>query len=95
MSLILGSVPAVFIGSLFSSSAPDHYVRPVITFVITASGLKYIGLDTTALGWTLCGILFAAAAVWLTYIRPRQLAEARADPERVAPVPPVEPASVD
>jgi uncharacterized protein len=95
VSLILGSVPAVFIGSLFSSSAPDHYVRPVITFVITASGLKYIGLDTTALGWTLCGILFAAAAIWLAYIRPRQIAEARADPGAVAVVPPAEPAGVD
>ena len=27
-SLIIGSVPAVFIGSLISSSAPDRYVRP-------------------------------------------------------------------
>lgn len=95
VSLILGSVPAVFIGSLFSSSAPDHYVRPVITFVIAASGLKYVGLDTTALGWTLCGILFAAAAVWLAYICPRQIAEARADPDPLAVVPPVEPAGVD
>src|SRR5207342_2838599 len=42
VSLILGSVPAVLIGSLFSSTAPDRYVRPVITFVITASGLKYV-----------------------------------------------------
>ena len=64
-SLIIGSVPAVFIGSLFSSSAPDHYVRPAITFVIAASGLKYVGLGTTALGWTLCAILFAAGALWL------------------------------
>ena len=50
-SLIIGSVPAVFIGSLLSSSVPDRYIRPVITFVIFASGLKYIGLGTTALGW--------------------------------------------
>ncbi len=57
VSLILGSVPAVLIGSLFSSTAPDRYVRPVITFVITASGLKYVGLDTETLGWTLCAIL--------------------------------------
>ena len=37
-SLIIGSVPAVLVGSLFSSTAPDRYVRPVITFVIFASG---------------------------------------------------------
>src|SRR6202011_5356974 len=56
-SLIIGSVPAVFIGSLLSSTVPDRYVRPVITFVIFASGLKYIGLDATALGWALCATL--------------------------------------
>jgi uncharacterized protein len=72
ISLIIGSVPAVLIGSLFSSSAPDRYVRPVITFVIAASGLKYIGLGTEELGWTLCGILLAVAVVWLIAKRPWQ-----------------------
>jgi uncharacterized protein len=70
VSLILGSVPAVLIGSMFSSSAPDRYVRPVITFVITASGLKYVGLDTETLGWALCGILLAVALIWLYFRRP-------------------------
>ncbi len=69
-SLIIGSVPAVFVGSLFSSNAPDRYVRPVITFVIAASGLKYVGIDTTTLGWLLCGMLLAAAATWLVVTRP-------------------------
>jgi hypothetical protein len=59
---------------MLSSSAPDHYIRPVITFVIAASGLKYVGVGTTALGWILCGTLLAAAATWLAYIRPRQAA---------------------
>jgi uncharacterized protein len=71
-SLAIGSVPAVFVGSLFSSSAPDHYVRPVITFVIAASGLKYVGIDTTTLGWLLCAMLLAAAASWLVIKRPWQ-----------------------
>jgi uncharacterized membrane protein YfcA len=74
ISLIIGSVPAVLVGSMLSSSAPDRYIRPVITFVIAASGLKYVGVGTTALGWILCGTLLAAAAVWLAYIRPRQSA---------------------
>ena len=56
-SLIIGSVPAVLIGSTVSSSAPDRYIRPVITFVVTASGLKYIGLGTEELGWVLVAIL--------------------------------------
>jgi uncharacterized membrane protein YfcA len=73
-SLIIGSVPAVLVGSLLSSTVPDKYVRPVITFVIFASGLKYIGLDTTALGWTLCAVLAAVGAVYLTAAKPWQTA---------------------
>ena len=65
ISIVLGSVPAVLIGSLLSSRAPDKYIRPVITFVILASGLKYVGLGTTALGWTLGLIVVAVAAALL------------------------------
>jgi uncharacterized protein len=65
ISIILGSVPAVLVGSLLSSRAPDKFIRPVITFVIFASGLKYVGVPTTALGWTLGLILLTAAAAWV------------------------------
>jgi uncharacterized protein len=63
-SLVIGSVPAVLVGSFLSSHAPDRYIRPVITFVIFASGLKYIGLGTTALGLVLAAVLIAGAAAW-------------------------------
>ena len=63
-SLVIGSVPAVLVGSFLSSHAPDRYIRPVITFVIFASGLKYIGLGTTELGWVLAAVLIAGATVW-------------------------------
>jgi uncharacterized membrane protein YfcA len=86
VSLIIGSVPAVLIGSLFSSSAPDRYVRPVITFVIAASGLKYVGLGTEELGWSLCGILLAAAVAWLVVKKPWQTPLA---PVTTAPLAPV------
>ena len=70
LSIIIGSVPAVLVGALFSSRAPDRYIRPAITFVIFASGLKYIGVGTTALGWILCATLLGAGVVWLAYVRP-------------------------
>jgi len=69
-AVIVGSVPAVLIGSLLSSRAPDRYIRPVITFVIFASGLKYAGLGTTALGWTLALVLLGLGAYWLVRTRP-------------------------
>jgi uncharacterized membrane protein YfcA len=71
-SLILGSVPAVLVGSLLSSSVPDRYVRPAIAFVIFASGLKYVGVQTTALGWILCAVLLAAGLYWLVRTTPWQ-----------------------
>src|SRR5271163_3181382 len=69
-SLVIGSVPAVFVGSLLSSTIPDRYIRPAITFVIFASGLKYVGVGTAALGWTLCAVLLLAALIWLTATQP-------------------------
>jgi len=69
-SLVLGSVPAVLIGSFLSSRAPDRYIRPFITFVIFASGLKYVGVGTTALGWTLCAVALAGGGYWLVRTQP-------------------------
>jgi uncharacterized membrane protein YfcA len=68
-SLIIGSVPAVLVGSLLSANVPERFLRPVIAFAILASGLKYAGLPTLALGWTLCGVLFAGGALWLELCR--------------------------
>jgi uncharacterized protein len=78
-SLIIGSVPAVLVGSMLSSTVPDRYVRPAIAFVIFASGLKYVGLQTTALGWVLCATLLAGAVLWLAYARPWRAWMAPAD----------------
>jgi uncharacterized protein len=69
-SLIIGSVPAVLVGSVLSSRAPDRYIRPAITFVIFASGLKYVGVGTSQLGWILVSVLAAAFIAWLVLARP-------------------------
>jgi uncharacterized protein len=63
-SIIIGSVPGVLIGSLLSSRAPDRFIRPVITFVIFMSGLKYAGAGTTALGVVMAVVLAGAAGYW-------------------------------
>jgi uncharacterized protein len=83
-SLVIGSVPAVLVGAFFSSRAPDHYIRPAITFVIFASGLKYVGLSTTALGWVLCVVLLAAGAIWLAVARPWRNGAVDADDDRAS-----------
>lgn len=69
-SIIIGSVPAVLLGSLVSSRAPDRIVRPAIAFVIFASGLKYSGMSTTLLGWVLCATLLLVGGTWMALARP-------------------------
>jgi uncharacterized membrane protein YfcA len=69
-SIVIGSIPAVLVGSFLSSRAPDKVIRPVITFVIFASGLKYVGIGTTALGWILCVVLLGAALGYFGIVRP-------------------------
>jgi len=83
VSLIIGAVPAVLVGSTLSSSAPDRFIRPVITFVIFASGLKYVGVETTELGWALVGTLVVCFAGWLGIKQPwreEERARSAADP---------------
>jgi hypothetical protein len=98
-SLIIGSVPAVLIGAFLSSSVPDRFVRPVIAFVIFASGLKYVGVETTALGWILVATLLGGGATWLGLTRPWETAVG--SPESLVPATapagpgPEEPASED
>src|SRR6185437_10338445 len=71
-SIIAGSVPAVLIGSLLSSRAPDKYIRPAITFVIFASGLKYVGGPTYPLGFVMGGILALGAGYGLYQVQARR-----------------------
>ena len=67
------------IGSLLSSlGAQIAIIRPVIAFAIYASGLKYVGLATTTLGWVLCASLLAGGSAWLAVARPWRLSPADA-----------------
>ena len=84
-SIIAGSVPAVLVGSLLSSRAPDRYIRPVITFVIFASGLKYVGVPTYPLGWTMGSILLAGLAYAVIRARTRPRLAAAGEPALAEP----------
>jgi hypothetical protein len=68
-------VPAVLVGSMLSSRAPDRFIRPVITVVILASGLKYVGLGTTALGLVIAVVAPLALVIVLLAERQRRRSE--------------------
>jgi uncharacterized membrane protein YfcA len=43
-SLLLGSVPGVYLGARASAKAPDGVIRPVLILVLVLSGLKLLGV---------------------------------------------------
>ncbi|MGC4091573.1 MAG: sulfite exporter TauE/SafE family protein [Polyangiaceae bacterium] len=45
-SILLGSIPGVFLGAMLSSRAPDYVIRPSLVVVLLASGLKLLGVST-------------------------------------------------
>jgi len=59
-SILIGSIPGVFIGARVSSRAPDAVIRPALVFVLLASGLKLLNVSTSALGWTMLIVALVA-----------------------------------
>ena len=58
-SLLLGSIPGVYLGAHASAKAPDAVIRPALVLVLVLSGLKLLGASNEALG----GVLVMAAVV--------------------------------
>src|SRR4029078_2941754 len=75
-SLLIGSVPGVYVGARLSSVAPDHVIRPVLCVVLSLSGLKLLGLSNEALGLCLAGgLVLLAGAFLMNRARPSRVDE--------------------
>lgn len=61
-SIIVGSVPAVVVGSFLSAHSFTKTLRPYLGGVALLSGLKYVGLPTDALGAAAI-VIFVVATV--------------------------------
>ena len=72
-SLLLGSIPGVYIGARLSSIAPDRLIRPALFVVLLASGLKLLNVGNVE---TLVAVVAAAVVgfgVWSATHRAAQL----------------------
>ena len=58
-SILIGSVPGVFIGAQLSSRAPDALIRPALILVLLGSSLKLLGSSNGVLALVIA--LFGAA----------------------------------
>lgn len=63
-TLLLGSVPGVYLGARVSSRAPDAVIRPVLVVVLFASALKLLDFGNGALLGALVLIVAVGAPLW-------------------------------
>lgn len=64
-SLLIGSIPGVWIGAQLSSKAPGGIVRRALAFVLLASALKLLGVSNQTTGVLLVGALLVAPVLWM------------------------------
>lgn len=63
-SILIGALPAVYVGARLSSKAPDGVIRPALVVVLLASSLKLLDVPTVAVGAILLGIMVVGLPVW-------------------------------
>jgi uncharacterized membrane protein YfcA len=63
-SILLGSVPAVYLGSRLSSKAPDGLIRPALVVVLIASALKLFDVPSGMVGVILLGLILVGFPLW-------------------------------
>ncbi len=64
-SLLLGSIPGVWIGAQLSARAPGGVVRRALAFVLLASSLKMFGVSNAVTVYVLLGVLLISPVAWM------------------------------
>jgi hypothetical protein len=57
LSLLIGAIPAVYLGARVSATGANRFVRPVLAVVLLASALKMVDVSTD---WTI-----VASGLWV------------------------------
>jgi uncharacterized membrane protein YfcA len=64
VSLLIGSVPGVYLGAQLSAHARSSVIRPILVFVLLASGLKLVQLTNLQLGLALLTVALTGPPLW-------------------------------
>ena len=64
-SLLVGSIPGVWVGAHLSAKAPGGLVRRALAFVLLASALKLLGVSNQITGIILLAALLVAPVIWM------------------------------
>lgn len=65
VTLLIGSIPGVLLGATLSSRAPGGLIRRALGVVLTASGLKLLGISTLGLGVAVAALVVLGPLVWM------------------------------
>ncbi len=65
LSILVGSIPGVVIGSLISARAATRFIRAAVCVVMLVSGLKLLNAPTIDLGIALLAGVLIAAGYWI------------------------------
>ncbi len=69
-ALLVGGIPGVLLGSVLSARARSQVLRPILAFILLASGLKLVNVPLPVIVWSLaCGL--AVLACGLLFVRRR------------------------
>lgn len=63
-SILIGALPAVYLGARLSAKAPDGVIRPALVFVLLASALKLLDVPTNVLGVILLAVILLGFPIW-------------------------------
>jgi uncharacterized membrane protein YfcA len=63
-SILIGSLPAVYVGARLSSKAPDGVIRPALVIVLLASALKLLDVPTEIVGLALLAVALVGFPIW-------------------------------
>jgi hypothetical protein len=64
-SLLVGAIPGAYVGAQLSSRLPSALIRRALAFVLLASALKLLGVDTKVTAAILVGLVAVAPIVWM------------------------------
>jgi uncharacterized membrane protein YfcA len=63
-SILIGALPAVYLGARLSSKAPDGVIRPALVVVLLASAIKLLNAPNGLLGAILLAVIVVGLPLW-------------------------------
>jgi uncharacterized membrane protein YfcA len=63
-SILIGALPAVYVGARLSSRAPDGVIRPALVVVLLASAIKLLDAPNGLLGAILLAVIVVGLPLW-------------------------------